>query len=198
MSLVDHHDIFVGSTDDGWTFLVLNRPFNGAARILTAAGFTARQHQGRTLYILPPETATDAHERAGVAAYGLMAHTMDFVDLAWTTRHSSTGDAEPEAAIRFRNGTVTATALTDRAAAVLARHGFTPADTPQAYTLPTGLGEAATVNTVVRAETHLHADGVQVRVDLGIPTLHDIPSAPPRPPAAPAPPSPDQAPRRQR
>ncbi|PIM65985.1 hypothetical protein CTU88_45805, partial [Streptomyces sp. JV178] len=79
-------------------------------RMLTAAGFTAREHQGRTLYLLPPQTSEGAHESAGVAAYGLMAHTMDLVDLAWTTHHPSTNDAEPEATIRFRDGTVTATA----------------------------------------------------------------------------------------
>jgi hypothetical protein len=198
MSIVDHHDVFVGSTDDGWTFLVLNRPLNGAARILTAAGFTARQAQGRTLYLLPPETAADAHERAGVAAYGLMAHTMDLVDLAWTTHHPSTDGTESEATIRFHDGTVTATALTDRAADVLTQHGFTPAEAAREYTLPAQRGEADTVNAVVRAETHLFTHGVRVRVDLGIPTLQDIPPAPPHPLITPAPPTPDQAPRRRR
>lgn len=102
MALTDHSDVFIGSTGDGWTFVVLNRRIRNGARILTGAGFTAREHQGRTLYLLPPETAQDAHERAGVAAYGLMAHTLDLVDLAWTTRqHGGTPSREPDVTICF-------------------------------------------------------------------------------------------------
>jgi hypothetical protein len=188
MALTDHHDVFIGSTGDGWTFVVLNRPLRNAARILTGAGFTAREHQGRTLYLLPPETAEDAHERAGVAAYGLMAHTQDLVDLAWTTHHPSTDGAEREATIRFHDGTVTATALTDRAGDVLTQHGFTPTETTGEYTLAAGPGAADAVNAVVRAEAHLYTHGVRVHVDLGIATTQDIPPAPSRPGAAPAPP----------
>ncbi|MET9832788.1 hypothetical protein ABZ078_26590 [Streptomyces sp. NPDC006385] len=102
MALIDHCDVFIGSTGDGWTFVVLNRPIPHAARILTEAGFTAREHQGRTLYLLPPKTAQDAHERAGVATYGLLAHTLDLADLAWTTRHHGTSAApQPDVSIRF-------------------------------------------------------------------------------------------------
>ncbi|MFC9131397.1 hypothetical protein ACFT4A_31790 [Streptomyces sp. NPDC057099] len=110
MAFTDHPDVFVGATDDAWTFVILNRRIPGAARMLTGAGFTARQHLGRTIYVLPPETAEDAHERAGVAVYGLMAHTMDLVDLAWTTRHHGPERAELDVSIRFADGTVTATA----------------------------------------------------------------------------------------
>jgi hypothetical protein len=198
MAITDHHDVFIGSTDDGWTFVIVNRPIRNAHRMLTGAGFAAREHKGHTLYLLPPQTGEDAHERAGVAAYGLMAHTMDLVDLAWTTRHPSASGAEPEATIRFHDGTVTATALTDSAGKVFAQNGFTPAKASQEYTLPAGLSESDAVNAVVRAETHLHSYGVRVRVDLGIPTLQDIPPAPSRPPSAPALPSPDQAQRRRR
>jgi hypothetical protein len=60
MAVTDHHDIFIGSTDDGWTFVVVNRPIRNAARILTGAGSTVRMIEGRTLYLLPPETAEDA------------------------------------------------------------------------------------------------------------------------------------------
>lgn len=199
MAITDHHDVFIGSTDDGWTFVIVNRPIRKAHRMLTGAGFTAREHQGRTLYLLPPQTGEDAHERAGVAAYGLMAHTLDLVDLAWTTRHPNASGAEPGATIRFHDGTVTATALTD-SGDVLAQNGFTPTKASQEYTLPAGLSEADAMNAVVRAETHLHSYGLRVRVDLGIPTLQDIPPAPSRPPSAPppAPPSPDQAQRRRR
>ncbi|MEU9246957.1 hypothetical protein [Streptomyces sp. NPDC048385] len=200
MALTDHHDVFIGSTGDGWTFVVLNRPIRNAARILTGAGFTAREHQGRTLYLLPPETAEDAHERAGVAAYGLMAHTMDLVDLAWTTRQHCAGPAAPPVvAIRFADGSVTATAATDQADAVLAQHGFTPAEAAaRQRQLPPGLGEQDALSAVVRADAHLYADGISVRIDLNIATCQDIPPPPSRPGPTPAPPSTTPVKRRSR
>ncbi|NGO49439.1 hypothetical protein [Streptomyces ureilyticus] len=176
MALTDHHDVFIGSTGGGWTFVVLNRPLRNAARILTGAGFTAREHQGRTLFLLAPETAEDAHERAGVAAYGLMAHTLDFVDLAWTTRqHGASPAARPEVTIRFTDHAVTATAATDRADAILVQYGFAPAGVKRQYALPPGLGERDALSAVVRAEAHLYADGISVRIDLNIATWRDIP-----------------------
>ncbi|GAA3500723.1 hypothetical protein GCM10019016_078300 [Streptomyces prasinosporus] len=199
MALIDHSDVFIGSTGDGWTFVVLNRPIRNASRILTGAGFTAREHQGRTLHLLPPETAEDAHERAGVAAYGLLAHTMDFVDLAWTTRQrGAIPAAQPDVSFRFTDHAVTATAATDRARAILARHRFTPSADGSLYVLAAGLSERAVVSSVVQTEAHLHADGISVRIDLGIATLQDIPPAPPRPGAAPSPPSTTPVKRRSR
>lgn len=179
MALTDHHDVFIGSTGDGWTFVVLNRPIRNAARILTGAGFTARKHRGRTLYLLPPETAEDAHEHAGVAAYGLMTHTLDFVDLAWTTRqHGVNPAARPDVTIRFTDHAVTATAATDQSIAILGQHGFTPTGTRRQYELPPGHGERDALSAVVHAEAHLYTDGISVRIDLGIATIQDIPPAP--------------------
>ncbi|MCL6737720.1 hypothetical protein [Streptomyces neyagawaensis] len=196
MAVTDHHDIFIGSTDDGWTFVVLNRPIRNAASILTGAGFTARKHQGRTVYLLPPETAPDAHERAGIAAYGLMAHTQDLVDLAWTTRQPAA--SAPAVTIRFADQTVYAITATNQADAILLQHGFTPARAQRQYELPAGLGERDVLSTVVRTEAHLHADGIGVRVDLGIASAQDIPLAPPRMRTTPAPPSTSQGQRRTR
>ncbi|MFD8351473.1 hypothetical protein ACFV1X_21350 [Streptomyces coelicoflavus] len=191
MTITDHHDIFIGSTNDGWTFLLLNRPVPHATRILTGAGFTAREHQGRTVYLLPPETSEDAHERTGVAAYGLMTHTHDLVDLAWTTRpHPAGTTARPHVNIRFHDGFVTASATTDQAQAILAQHGFTNADTAQHFTLPDGLSEPDTLGAVIRAEAHLFTHGLRVRVDLGIATVQDIPPAQHRARSVPLPPSP--------
>ena len=199
MALIDHADVFIGSTDDGWTFVVLNRPIRNAARLLTGAGFTPREHQGRTLYLLPPETAEDAHERAGVAAYGLLAHTHDLVDLAWTTRQQSASPtAQPNVTILFTNRVVTATTATEQAAAILTQHGFTPTGAKQQYRLPPELGESDALSAVIGAEAHFHVHGISVRVGLGIATLHDIPPAPSRPGAAPAPPPTTQVQRRSR
>lgn len=197
MAVTDHHDIFLGSTDDGWTFVVLNRPIRNATRVLTGVGFTVRIHQGRPLFLLPPEAAPDAHELAGIAAYGLMAHTMDLVDLAWTTRQPTTTSA-PEVTIRFTGQTACATAATDQAGAVLVQYGFAPAGTPRQYELPAGLSERDMLSAVVRAEAHLHADGIGVRVDLGFTTVQDIPLSPRPTGATPAPPPTDRAPRRSR
>ena len=189
MAITDHHDVFIGSTGDRWTFVILNRPIRNATRILTGAGFTAREHKGRILYLLPPDASADAHERAGVAAYGLMTHTLDLVDLAWTTRQDGTGTTEqPGATVSFTDHSVTATATTDQAAAVLAQHGFTPSGAKRHYTLPPGLGERDALSAVVRAEAHLYTGGISVRIDLGIATPQDIPPAPSRPAAAPVPP----------
>ncbi|MEU9396949.1 hypothetical protein AB0D86_44035 [Streptomyces sp. NPDC048324] len=199
MAITDHHDVFIGSTGDGWTFVVLNRPIRNAARILTGAGFTAREHQGRTLYLLPPETAEDGHERASVAIYGLLAHTMDLVDLAWTTRqHGANPAAQPDVTVWFTDHAVTATAATGQAAAILAQYGFTPTGAKRQYTLPPGLGERDALNAVVRAEAHLYTDGISVRIDLGIATPQDIPPAPSLPAASPATPSTTQVQRRSR
>ncbi|MEU6230932.1 hypothetical protein [Streptomyces sp. NPDC047042] len=159
---------------------------------------TARAHQGRTLYFLPPETAEDTHERAGVAAYGLMTHTLDLFDLAWTTRQQNvTPSREPDVPIRFTDHAVTAIAATGQAGAVLlVQHGCIPARAKRQYTLPSVLGERNALSAVVRAEAHLYADGISVRTDLGIATTQDIPPAPSRPGAAPAPPPTTQVQRR--
>ncbi|MEU0119015.1 hypothetical protein ABZ137_36390 [Streptomyces bobili] len=197
MSLLDIPDVFIGSTDDGHTFVVLNRRIRDTDRLLTEAGFLTREHLGRTLYLLPPGTAQDAHERAGIAMYGLLAHTHDLVDLAWTTRqHSAT--REPDVTIRFTDHAVTATAATGQADAVLVRHGFIPAGAKRQYALPPRLGEHEALSAVVRAEAHLYADGISVRIGLGIATPQDIPPAPFRPGAAPAPPPTTQVQRRSR
>ncbi|MEU4486690.1 hypothetical protein AB0H94_17690 [Streptomyces purpurascens] len=84
MSLLDIPDVFIGSTDDGYTFVVLNRPIRDADR--AQAGFLTREHLGRRIYLLPPGTAQNAQERAGSAMYGLLAYTRDLIDLSWTTR----------------------------------------------------------------------------------------------------------------
>ncbi|MCP3821381.1 hypothetical protein NLX86_25780 [Streptomyces sp. A3M-1-3] len=174
MTFADHHDVFIGSADDGWTFAVLNRRIPAADAILTRAGFTAREDHGRSVYLLPPGTSEDAHERAGMAMYGLLAHTMDFVDLASTTRGPIS-----KAAVHFRfaDGTVTATAATDKASGILTQHGFIPSEDPARHVLPADMGEREAVNTVVRAEAHLYAEGLGVRIDLGIPTPAAIPTA---------------------
>ncbi|MBT2509187.1 hypothetical protein J7I98_25545 [Streptomyces sp. ISL-98] len=199
MALTDHHDVFIGSTRDGWTFVALNRPIPNAGRILTGAGFTAREHQGRTLYLLPPETAEDAHERAGVAAYGLMAHTHDLVDLAWTTRqHAASATAQDEVTISFTDGHVTASVTTDEAEAILTQQSFTSTGTPQQHELPAGLAERDALGAVVRTEAHLFAHGLNVRIDLGIATVQDIPPARPRTGSAPVPPPMPQPKRRSR
>ncbi|MER5782632.1 hypothetical protein ABT104_13030 [Streptomyces mobaraensis] len=178
MAFIDHHDVFVGSTDDGHTFIVLNRRIRTAHRALTASGFTAHEHNGRTLYLLPPGTSTEeAHDRTGEALHHLLPHTMDFIDLSWTTRHLSTGPL-PTAAVRFdlSDGRVTAITHVPTAREVLAQHGF--GLTPQGYVLPAKLGEREAVGAVARTEAHLWSLGLASEVTLGLPTPKDIPAAP--------------------
>jgi len=191
LPLLDIPDVFIGSTDDGHTFVVINRRIPAADRLLTDAGFLAREHLGRTLYLLPPGTAQDAHERAGDAMYGLLAHTHDFVDLSWTTRWSpGTPEADPDLRFQFTDATVTATAQTSAARSLLEQHGFTLAADGSSYQPPPGLDQRGLLGAVTAAETHAYTHGLTVRVGLGIPTPTDIPAAPRRPtPAAPSPPS---------
>ncbi|MFI0711347.1 hypothetical protein ACH4SK_11935 [Streptomyces inhibens] len=190
MSLLDLPDVFIGSTDDGHTFVVLNRRIRDADRLLTDAGFLAREHLGRTLYLIPPGTAQDAHERAGVAMYGLLAHTHDLVDLSWTTRWSpGTPEADPDLRFQFTDGTVTATAGTTAARSLLEQCGFALAADGPSYQPPPGLEQRGLLGAVTAAETHAYTHGLTVRVGLGIPTPMDIPAAPrPASPVAPSPP----------
>lgn len=196
MAFIDHHDVFVGSTDDGHTFVVINYPIRAAHRILLQGGFTAREHQGRTVYLLPPSTTTapEAHHRAGEAVYQLLAHTMDLVDLRSTT-HSMVSGSLPEAAARFhlRDGRVTATAYTATAREVLQQHGFVRTRT--GYALTGERGERESVGVVARAEAHLWSLGLDFEITLGIPTPDAISLAPGRSDApGPAPARPPQAP----
>jgi hypothetical protein len=178
---VDVPDVFIGSTDDGHTFVALNRPLRGANRLLTDAGFTARKVNGRTVYLLPPATSEEANERAGIAMYGLLAHTHDLIDLSWTTRWSpSNPHPEPDLCFTFTGTALTATATTAQARSLLEQHSFTPSADGTSYRLALPLSERELLGTLVRAETHAYAHGISVRVELGIPTPEAIPRMPHR------------------
>ncbi|MFJ4572049.1 hypothetical protein ACIP4W_11555 [Streptomyces sp. NPDC088846] len=198
MSFIDIPDVFIGSTDDDHTFVVLNRPIRGANGVLTAAGFTARKLHGRTVYLLPPGTPEDANEKAGIAMYGLLAHTHDLVDLSRTTRWNPQEPApDPDLRFTFTGPVLTADAATDEARSLLEQHGFAPSAGGTSYGLVTPVDEPSLLSAVVRAEAHAHADGIDVRIYLGMPTPDAIP-APPGPASSPVPGSPAAAPTRRR
>lgn len=198
VSFVDVPDVFIGSTDDDHTFVVLNRPLRGANRVLTAAGFTARKVRGRTVYLLPPGMPEDANEKAGIAMYGLLAHTHDLVDLSRTTRWNPKEPAPaPDLRFTFAGPVLTATADTDEARSLLGRHGFAPSADGTSYGLVAPVDELGLLSAVVRAEAHAHADGINVRIDLGIPTPDAIP-APLVAPSSPVTGSPAAGPTRRR
>ncbi|MEU7086890.1 hypothetical protein AB0448_26440 [Streptomyces achromogenes] len=184
MSFVNVPDVFIGSTDDAYTFVVLNRPIRGANSLLTGAGFTARKINDRTVYLLPPTPSEEANEQAGIAMYGLSARTLDVVDLSWTTRWSPQVP-RPDPGIRFTltSTTFQATATTEVARLVLEQHGFARSADGPSYQPATPLGMAHLLGAVVRAEAHAHAYGITVRVDLGISTPDAIPAPAPRPSA---------------
>ncbi|MFD3910086.1 hypothetical protein [Streptomyces sp. NPDC058603] len=185
MSFVDLPDVFVGSTADAHTFVILNRRLREADRLLTDAGFTAREHNGRTIYLLPPGTPQDTNERAGIALYGLLARTHDVVDLSWTTRWNPQGPLPgPDLRFQLADGTVTATARPSTARSLLEQHGFSLAADGSSYRPPPGLDQSGLLGAVTAAETHAYTHGLGVRVDLGIPTPADIPSAPHHPSTA--------------
>ncbi|MER0483137.1 hypothetical protein ABR737_33195 [Streptomyces sp. Edi2] len=183
MSFVDLPDVFVGSTDDAHTFVVFNRPRHGADHILTDAGFTAREHNGRTIYLIPPGIPQDANERAVWALHGLLVGNKEFVDLSWTTYRDPHGPLPgSHLCFRFADGTVTATAETDTARWILEQHGFTPSP-DGSYLPPSGLDELGLLDAVEYAHLHAYIEGLGSRVDLGIPTPDAIPIAPRQKPA---------------
>ncbi|MGW2721053.1 hypothetical protein [Streptomyces sp. NPDC001492] len=185
MSFVDVPDVFIGSTDDAHTFVVLNRRLRSADRLLTDAGFIARKLNGRTVYLLPPTPSEEANERAGIAMYGLLSHTHDLVDLSWTTRRSRQSPCpEPDLRFTLSDTTLTATATTDVARSLLEQHGFTPSPDGSLYEPSMPLSEHGLLGAVVRAESHAYALGLNVHVELGIPTPDAIPAAPQRTSAA--------------
>lgn len=186
MSFVNVPAVFIGSTDDGHTFVVLNRLIRPAGRLLADAGFTTRTINGRTVYLLPPNTPEEAQERAGTAIGGLLAHTHDLVDLSWTTRWNPEGP-QPEPDIRFTltSTSFSATATTNVARLLLEHHGFARSADGTSYQPATPLGMPNLLGAVVRAETHAYAYGIGVRVELGIPTPDAIPAPTPRTAAVP-------------
>nr|WP_244320438.1 MULTISPECIES: hypothetical protein [Streptomyces] len=192
---MDVPDVFIGSTDDAHTFVVLNRPLPGANRLLTGAGFTARKVNSRTVYLLAPTTSEDANEQAGIAMYGLLAHTHDLVDLSWTTRwNPQDSGTEPDLRFTFTGTALAAAATTAAARSLLELHGFAP-DGGGSYRPTVPLNETDVLGMVVRAEAHAHAVGIGVRVELGIPTSDAIP-APPRGPSSAVPGCPPSRPAR--
>ncbi|MFJ6709046.1 MULTISPECIES: hypothetical protein [unclassified Streptomyces] len=175
---MDIPDVFIGSTDDGHTFVVLNRRLREADRLLTDAGFLAREHLGRALYLLAPGTPQDVQERAGAAVYGLLAHTHDLVDLSWTTRWSPDHPVDdPDLQIQFGDGSVAVSAKTTAARSLLEQHGFILTADGSSYRLRDGLDERGLLGAVTAAETHAYVHGLSARVGLGIPTPTDIPPA---------------------
>ncbi|MEU2991588.1 hypothetical protein ABZ772_14550 [Streptomyces griseoincarnatus] len=178
MSPLDIPDVFIGSTDDGHTFVILNRRISDADRLLTEAGFHPREHHGRRLYLLPPGTVQDVHERAGVAMYGLLAHTHDLVDFSWTTRWSPDQPAGgPDLRFQFGDGTVAVTASTAAARLLLEQHGFVSTADCESYRPRDGLDERGLLGAVTAAEAHAYTHGLSARVHLGIPTPSDIPAS---------------------
>ncbi|MGW4345345.1 hypothetical protein ACWEL8_09735 [Streptomyces sp. NPDC004690] len=176
MSFVDVPNVFIGRTDDGHTFVVLNRSARSAGQVLTAAGFTARQISSRTVYLLAPTTSEEANERVGIALYGLLAFAHDVGDPTWTTWWNSQPAPEPDLRFVFAGGTVTATAETGAARSLLEQHGFEPSGAGASYQLPTELDESRLLGAVDCAESHACALGLGVRVDLGIATPDAIPA----------------------
>ncbi|MFH8751930.1 hypothetical protein ACH4GK_33730 [Streptomyces rimosus] len=196
MAFIDHSDVVIGSTDDGHTFVLLNRALPAAQRILTEHGFTARQPSGpgRPLFLLPPAyVGEQANTRTGEATHFLFQHTWDVTDLSWTTRWNPDEPLpEPDVHFDVSGERVTATARTDAARRILANHGFTP--TQEGYALPASKEETRQLGAVVQAEIALSMENLGARIDLGFGTPDDIPAAPTRtmgntatPPSAPAP-----------
>ncbi|RZD82174.1 hypothetical protein [Streptomyces albidoflavus] len=177
MTFLDLSDVFVGSTDDGHTFVVLNRRVRGADKTLTEAGFHRQDHPGRTLYLLPPGLPEEANTRVGIATDGLLAHTHDLVDLSWTTRWDpDRPDSAADLHVQFVSGTVTLTPKSATARSLLSQHtGLAPA-ADGSFRPQTGLDQRRQLAIVTAIETHAYMHSLKVHIDLGIPTPSQIPA----------------------
>ncbi|WP_185908693.1 hypothetical protein, partial [Streptomyces sp. WAC02707] len=143
--------------------------------IFRAAGFSPREHLGRTIYLLAPGTpGTGA--RTGDAIAQLLPHTLDIVELAWTSHYRPAGASAPDTRITVCGTDVAATTTTPRAHPLLLQAGFTKRRNGTLQ-LADNMDEDEVVDRIVRTEAHLLAEGLLVRVDLGIATPDVFPPA---------------------
>lgn len=186
MAFTDHHDVFVGSTDDRDLFFVINHPFRAVPRIMARSGFSPFERGDRTLYLLPPGTpAGIARDAADAALTALLAETMDIADLSPTSwaKPGSRG-TEPDVCFDLSTPHVTATTHSDTSREALPYYGFRPDGTH--YALPDEMSELTKVSAVLRAGIHLHTLGTGLRITLGIPTRDSL-ALTPRPTQSPTP-----------
>ncbi|WTD05878.1 hypothetical protein OH717_26520 [Streptomyces albidoflavus] len=177
MTFLDLSDVFVGSTDDGHTFVVLNRRVRGADKTLTEAGFHRQAHPGRTLYLLPPGLPEEANERVGTATDGLLAHTHDLVDLSWTTRWDpDRPDSAADLHVQFLSGTVVLTPKSTATRTLLSQHTDLASAADGSFRPQTGLDQRRQLAIVTAIETHAFMHSLKVHIDLGIPTPSEIPA----------------------
>ncbi|NYV73253.1 hypothetical protein [Streptomyces sp. UH6] len=178
LAITDHHEVFLGSTNDGHTFAVLNsdkRRYLGAAhRVLTKAGFAPVDHRGRIVYLLPP---TNALHQAEQAMYELCAHTADMADLAWTARPRH---ADPQVRIFFTGNKVSIVTDSSRARAALRQLGTVNENADGDFALSDSLTEREKVRAAVRIDLRLDRQNITSHIDLGIATPAAIPPAPHR------------------
>lgn len=173
--------MFLGSTNDGHTFAVLNsdkhRYLRSAHRVLTKAGFAPVNHRGRVIYLLPP---TDTLHQAGQAMYELCSHTADMADLAWTARPRH---PDPHVRVRFTGDKVTITADSLPAQDALRQFRSVTENEHGDFFLPDNLTERQKVHATIRIGLRLDRLDITSHIDLGIATPDDIPPVPPHRPS---------------
>ncbi|MET8577347.1 hypothetical protein [Streptomyces sp. NPDC005012] len=173
LAITDHHEVFLGSTNDGHTFAVLNsdkrRYLRPAHHVLTKAGFAPVDHRGRIVYLLPP---TDTLHQAGQAMYELCAHTADMADLAWTARPRH---ADPQVRILFTGNKVSIVTDSPRARVALRQLGTVNENANGDFALSDSLTEREKVRAVVRIDLRLDRQNITSHIDLGIATPAAIP-----------------------
>ncbi|MFI7102726.1 hypothetical protein ACIBK8_25595 [Streptomyces sp. NPDC050161] len=194
MAVIDHHDVVIGSTEGMHTFVVVNARIASAHSLLVKGGFTAREQQGRTVYLLPsPPPPSWPPSRSESALHWLQAETPDVVDFRALARGRSRF-APVGARFDLSGRRFTASASTALAREELERSGFRPT-TPTGYELPASSSERDDLDSVLRAESRLWYRGqLRSTFSLGIATPDAIPPAPrstpapaPLPPGAPQP-----------
>jgi hypothetical protein len=185
LSLLDHADVTLGTTDDGRAAFATCSPSFGRTghTILVAYGFVRYEHDGRTVYQLPVDDSVlgqfHAMECFEAAYDGLLRWTPDIVAMnsPWF-RDPDLPPRESDVRLDLSTVNVTAVARTEADAATLELYGFAPAlaTSTWSHALPARMSEEDKLSASVMAEAHLRSTGAAVETRFGIPALH--PTAP--------------------
>ncbi|WP_274912500.1 hypothetical protein [Streptomyces sp. WZ-12] len=184
MALFDHHDIVLGTSDDGHPFLTVNTATPHAHRLLIDRGFAPYAHRGRTLYFPRLDVPfAEAHRLTEQAAEEvcLVGSTplSSIADLRWTTYAVAPGSVlEPAVRLYAEHLPVTVT-VHDRAPAIrraLADAEFQP--TPWGYVLPADMDEEDQAQACQQLHGDLWGLDLPSETRLGVPSPASLPQLP--------------------
>ncbi|MFB7630527.1 hypothetical protein ACFC0M_06200 [Streptomyces sp. NPDC056149] len=184
MALFDHHDITLGSSDDGHPFLTVTTAAPHAHRLLVNRGFTPYAHRGRVVYFPHLDVPlAEAHrlieEAANAVCLAGSAPLSSIADLRWTTYAVAPGSVL-EPAVRLHAGHLPATATVHHRNLAIRRAledaKFQP--TPWGYVLPADMGERDQAQACTQLLGDLWGLDLPCETRLGVPSPASLPQLP--------------------